>query len=85
MEGLSKMKRLKFPDEPIWYPEDVTKLRDAAFALGYAVSGINLQKAYSKWSEDKYCAGWLILTNESEIIKDLIDLGYLEEADDLES
>ena len=51
--------RLRRPSEPIRHPDDVALLREALARLGYTASDQDIQEAYSEWSQDNYCAGWI--------------------------
>lgn len=44
---------------PIRHPEDVEYLRSILHSHGYSAKDFAIQKAYSEWSEDYYCAGWI--------------------------
>lgn len=78
------MKQLRRPDKdenPTYITIDIEILRNTAVNMGFLVSRIDLQEAYAEWSEDYYCAGWLMLPSTQEgikeIIQELIVLEYL--------
>ena len=62
------MKRIDYflsgAEKPIEYPEDIKKLKEY-FPELKALSDSKVQEIYREYSEDYYCAGWLILTEDS--------------------
>lgn len=61
----------------IAYPEDVNRMIKILHDNGYSASARDCDRAWSKYSDD-YCAGWLRLGSDEEVLDVLMD--NLEEA-----
>lgn len=49
--------------EKVNYPEDIYALKEHIKGLR-EVPDVVVQRLYSQWSEDNYCAGWLIIDQD---------------------
>ncbi len=65
-------------DDEIRHPDDVREIRLAMNRLGYDASPYDIQWAYSEWSEDTYCAGWMA-NGWMDDTKIMAVIGYLTE------
>jgi len=52
----------------ISHPEDVARLRRILNDHGYDAPDALVQWAYAQWSEDLFCAGWLLLAEDDEAL-----------------
>jgi hypothetical protein len=63
---VSELIRLVRADDEIRWHEDVAVLRRWLNAEGYDASDHDIQWAYEHYSEDEWCAGWMVLPNRDE-------------------
>lgn len=71
------MKILKFrKTNTIEFPEDVNRIRVILNNRGYDAHPLDIQSAWEEYSEDRYCASWIILYPDDERIWNGIK-GYL--------
>ncbi len=59
----TRLERFLAGEGPIRFPDDVSRLKREIPELA-EVSAITVQELYSTWSEDHFCAGWLIMNAE---------------------
>ncbi len=79
---MRRLTLLKNRSYPIWYPEDINRLRESIPELNASSAG-EIQEWYSDWSEEYFCAGWLILDEgviqefRGWILEDVDNLDYM--------
>jgi len=57
---MTRFERTLLQMGPIQWPEDVAKLKEALPALNF-LTNYQIQELYGSFSEEQYCAGWLVL------------------------
>ena len=62
--------------EKVRYSKDCIRIKNIAEKLGYDCSLREAEELWETYSEDKYCAGWLILPEEDEQIIEAIEEYY---------
>lgn len=65
--GVRPMAVMGGPEE-LRFPDDVARLRRILNERGFDASDVLVERAYSQWSEDFWCAGWLILEDDDQAL-----------------
>lgn len=52
------------------HPEDIKTMQNTLFDLGFLTSDVLIEDLYEDFSEDRYCAGWLILPENPDELKE---------------
>jgi hypothetical protein len=58
--GMS-LKTLRVPELEVDHPEDVAEIKAELERQGYTASESAIAWAYSEWSEDRWCASWMMM------------------------
>ena len=69
--------RLKVKELDFDLLDDIKRIQNEFAARGYQVSQGDVVMAYSAWSEETYCASWLILSGKPWWVVDAL-MPYLE-------